>query len=103
MNSDDVTLCVPDALGGGVGDVEALHALVDSRLPAERFVLDMRRVGFVKPYGVVALLLVTRRLAGLSGRRVELANVDRSTAPSFDITADVTRCNTQQAGEKKTP
>src|SRR5215203_6614860 len=77
MNSDVVTLTVPDALGGGVGDVEAVHALVNGRRPAERFVLDMRRVGFVKPYGVVALLLVTRRLAGLSGRRVELANVDR--------------------------
>lgn len=77
MNADAVTLTVPDALGGGVGDVEVLHSLVDGRLPAERFVLDMRRVAFVKPYGVVALLLTARRLAGLSGRRVELANVGR--------------------------
>jgi hypothetical protein len=77
MNSDVVTLAVPNALGGGVGDVEAVHALVDGRRPAERFILDMSRVGFVKPYGVVGLLLVTRQLAGLSGRRVELANVDR--------------------------
>jgi hypothetical protein len=37
----------------------------------------MRQVGFVKPYGVVALLLAARRLVGLSGQRVELANVDR--------------------------
>jgi anti-sigma regulatory factor (Ser/Thr protein kinase) len=77
VNTDVVTLGVPDALGGGVSDVEALHALVDGRRPAERFVLDMRRVGFVKPYGVVALLLAARRLVSLSGRRVELANVDR--------------------------
>jgi len=72
-----VNVTVPNALGGGVGDVEALHALVDGRRSAGRFVLDMRRVGFVKPYGVLALLLTARRLADLSGRRVELANVDR--------------------------
>ena len=77
MNSEVVTLTVPDALGGGVGDVEALYALVNGRGPAERFVLDMSRVSFVKPYGVVALLLTARRLATLSGRRVELANVGR--------------------------
>jgi len=77
VNSDVVALIVPDGLGGGVGNVEALHTLVDGRRPAERFVLDMRRVDFVKPYGVVALLLAARRLVGLSGRRVELANVDR--------------------------
>lgn len=77
MNADAVTLTVPDALSGGVGDVEALHSLVDNCRPAERYVLDMRRVGFIKPYGVVALLLAARRLAGLSGRRVELTNVNR--------------------------
>ncbi len=75
MNPDVVTLTVPDALGGGVGDVEALHSVVDGCRQAEQFVLDMGRVGFVKPYGVVALLLTTRRLANLSGRRVELANM----------------------------
>ena len=77
MSLDVVTLTVPDALGSGVGDVEALHALVDGSRPAERFVLDMHRVGFIKPYGVVALLLAVRRLADLSGRRVVLANIGR--------------------------
>jgi anti-sigma regulatory factor (Ser/Thr protein kinase) len=70
-------VAVPDSLGGSVGDVEALHALVEGRRPAERFILDMGRVGFVKPYGVVALLLTARRLCDLSGRRVELANIGR--------------------------
>lgn len=77
VNLDVVTLTVPDALGGGVGDVEALHALADRAPLADRFVLDMRRVGFVKPYGVVALLLAVRRLVELSGRRVTLANIGR--------------------------
>lgn len=77
MNSDVVTLTVPDALGGDLVDVEALHSLVDSRKPAALFVLDMRRVSFVKPYGVVALLLAIRRLAELSRRRVELVNIGR--------------------------
>jgi anti-sigma regulatory factor (Ser/Thr protein kinase) len=81
---DVVALTVPDALGGGVGDVEALHSLVDGCRPAERFVLDVRRVGFVKPYGVVALLLAARRLASLSGRRVELANVGRQVHSYFE-------------------
>lgn len=70
-------ITVPDSLGGGVGDVEALHALVARREPAQEFVLDMGRVGFVKPYGVVALLLAARRLAAFSGRRVKLANLPR--------------------------
>jgi hypothetical protein len=74
---DAVTLTVPDVLAGGVADVERLHSLADNCRPAARFVLDMRRVGFVKPHGVVALLLAARRLSDLSGRRVELANVDR--------------------------
>lgn len=77
MDLDVVTLTVPNALGGGVGDVEALHAIVDGRQPAERFVLDMRRVSFVKPYGVVALLIAVRRLAAVSEQRVELVNLGR--------------------------
>jgi hypothetical protein len=56
-------------------DVDALHALADRREPAEGFVLDMGRVSFVKPHGIVALLLTARRLAAISGRRVELANM----------------------------
>lgn len=60
-----------------MGDVETLHTLVEGRKLAERFVLDLGRVGFVKPYGVVALLLTARRLAVISGRRVELANMGR--------------------------
>lgn len=70
-------ITVPDSLGGSVGDVETLHTLVEGRKLAERFVLDLGRVGFVKPYGVVALLLTARRLAVISGRRVELANMGR--------------------------
>lgn len=70
-------ITVPDSLGGGVGDVETLHALVDRLEPAEGFVLVIGRVGFVKPYGVVALLLAARRLVALCGRRVELANLGR--------------------------
>ena len=47
--SSGVTLTVSDSLGGSVGDVEALHALADRRQPAERFVLDMDEVSFVRP------------------------------------------------------
>ena len=36
---------------------------------AEGFILDMGRVSFVKPHGVVALLLTARRLAALCSRR----------------------------------
>ena len=71
------TLTVPDALGGSVRNVDALHALADRREPAEGFALDMGRVSFVKPHGLVALLLTARRLADLCGRRVELANMGR--------------------------
>lgn len=77
MSREVDIITVPDSLGGGVGDVEVLHTLVEGRKPAEGFVLDMGRVGFVKPYGVVALLLTARRLAVISGRRVELANMGR--------------------------
>lgn len=82
--SPGVTLTVPDSLGGSVGDVEALHALADRRQPAERFVLDMAGVGFVKPYGAVALLVTARRLVALSGRRVELANMGHQVHSYLD-------------------
>jgi hypothetical protein len=72
VSPDVITLRVPDSLGDGVRDVEALYALADEGRPAKGFILDMGGVGFMKPYGVVALLVTTRRLSALSGRRVEL-------------------------------
>jgi hypothetical protein len=75
VRSDVIIQTVPNALGGGVRDVDALHSLADRCEPAEGFILDMGRVSFVKPHGVVALLLTARRLAALCSRRVELVNM----------------------------
>lgn len=84
MSPGVVTLTVPDSLGGGVSDIEALHALADRRGPAERFVMDMGRVSFAKPHGVLALLLTARRLSDISGRRVEMSNIGRQVHSYLD-------------------
>jgi hypothetical protein len=76
VNPDVVTWTVPDSLGGMNG-VEALYAITDVRQPAEQFVLDMGGVSFVKPYGVVALIVTARRLATLPA--------DRSSSPIWAV------------------
>ena len=78
VRSDVIIQTVPNAFGGGVRDVDALHSLSRGRMrgePAQGFILDIRRVSFVEPHGLVALLLTARRLAALCSRRVELVNM----------------------------
>lgn len=70
------TISVPDVLRNNVQAIETFYAMVEATPPAHRYVLDMRAVGFVKPYGVIALVTAARRLSQLSGRPVRLDNLD---------------------------
>lgn len=62
-------------LGGEVYDVEPFYAQVEQVPPANQYVLDMSVANFVRPYGIIALISVLRRLAIKSGQTVLVRNV----------------------------
>ncbi|MCL4299575.1 MAG: hypothetical protein KJ077_27815 [Anaerolineae bacterium] len=62
-------------LGGTVNDVELLYAQLEQTAPADQYILDMLTVNFVRPYGVIALICVARRLAALCNKPVLLKNL----------------------------
>ena len=70
-------IAIPDCLNGDPRRVEqAISALyTDHWLPGTRPVLDLAAVSFVRPYGAVQLLGACVRLAGATGRMVELRNI----------------------------
>jgi len=70
------TISVPNILSDNVQAIETFYAVIDAAPPAQRYVFDMRAVGFVKPYGVIALVAAARRLSRLSGWPVRLDNLD---------------------------
>ena len=70
-----MTLRVPDLLGGDAQSVEGFYSILDSAPLADQYVLDLGSVSFLKPYGVVALVMAVRQLAALSGRIVHLTNL----------------------------
>jgi hypothetical protein len=72
-NSELITL--PNVLGGNVLRVEQLHTAL-SRVPtAKQYILDAKRINFIRPYGVVTLFLATRQLAAQSEHPIQLKNI----------------------------
>jgi hypothetical protein len=65
---------VPDVLGGDTQSVERFYSIISNVPPAEKYMLDMSAVRFVKPYGVIALVIAARGLSMLSGQQVHLSN-----------------------------
>ncbi len=68
-------ITVPDCLGGSPRDVETFFALVRAAPPASDFTLDMSRVTFVCPYGILGLVMAARQLAERGGRPVIVNNM----------------------------
>lgn len=66
------TIVVPDALRSNPRETEQLYRRIANADPAMRYVLDMRAVDFIAPYGVVALVTGARRLHSQSGYRVRI-------------------------------
>lgn len=69
------TLRVPDVLNGIAPHGEGVYTLVTDAPLADQYVLDMGAIGFVRPYGVVALVSAARCLSKRSGRAVCLSNI----------------------------
>ena len=90
------TLTIPNSevLGGTVDKVETLYEQIRRVHPAPLYFLDMAAVDFVRPYGVIALITVSRQLAAKSGTAVQLLHLDSQVHAClrfmrlFDIGAD---------------
>jgi anti-sigma regulatory factor (Ser/Thr protein kinase) len=68
------TIAVPDSLTETIS-IERFYAAVDQAPPADRYILDLSAVTFVKPYGIVALISAARQLAQRSTSPVHLENL----------------------------
>ncbi len=66
---------VPDSLGTGLENIDQLYKLAEESPISDFYTLDMNDVTFVRPYGFVGLVLVSRFLSSLSGKRVNLINL----------------------------
>ena len=65
-----VILRVPNVLGRNSQAVERFYSIIESALPADQYTLDVGTMSFVKPYGVIALIIAARCLSGRSGQPV---------------------------------
>jgi anti-sigma regulatory factor (Ser/Thr protein kinase) len=74
--SETEVISVPNALGSSVEDIETFYAHVEAVRLVDQYTLDMRKVEFVKPYGIIAIISAARRLSELSGRPIWLNNLD---------------------------
>ncbi len=71
-----VTIPSAESLGGTVDDVETFYAQIDGIIsPSGQYMFDMSAVNFVRPYGAMALISASRRLAKQSGKPVRLKNL----------------------------
>lgn len=75
MDMNNFAIKIPNLLAAGVEYIDSLYQLVQGIPQCESYTLDMNDVSFVRPYGFVGLVLVSRTLASLSGRRVTLINL----------------------------
>lgn len=66
---------VPNVLAANVEDVDKFYARIKSVPTAERYEFDMSIVGFIKPYGAIALVIAARLLYDLSGQAVRISNL----------------------------
>jgi len=70
----EITIQVPSVLAD-IEAAERFYATIARAPLADQYMLDMNSVGFVKPYGVIALVTAARHLSGLSGHPVRLENL----------------------------
>ena len=70
-----VILRVPNVLRGNTQAIERFYSIIESAPPADQYTLDVGTMSFVKPYGVIALIIAARCLSGRSGRPVLLENL----------------------------
>jgi anti-sigma regulatory factor (Ser/Thr protein kinase) len=76
MTTQAVIIPVPNTLGSGVEDVETFYAHIEAAPLSKQYILDMVKVAFMKPYGVVAIISAARHLSYLSGKPIRLKNLN---------------------------
>jgi anti-sigma regulatory factor (Ser/Thr protein kinase) len=69
------TFRAPNVLDGSTQDVEEFFSLIKGAARVDQYIFDMSAVRFVKPCGVIALVIATRYLSHLSDQRVCLKNI----------------------------
>lgn len=74
MTEPRTTILVPHALAS-IDSVEAVYSYIRAQVAASAYALDMSRVDFVTPYGVIAVVLAARLLAERSKQPVVFTSV----------------------------
>lgn len=96
-----ITINIPDPtiLGGDVEDLETYYNTLNQLQVANQYILDMSNTSFVRTYGVLALVITSRKLAKLSGQPVLLKNLTNDvneylhSINFFKIGSDWVRCS----------
>jgi hypothetical protein len=79
-----MAIVIPESLRYGLKGVEALYSAVSSAEQRTRYVFDMRRVRFLEPSGVTALLSCARHCYTASGHRTMLINLNEQLFPYLE-------------------
>jgi hypothetical protein len=66
---------IPNVLASNVQDAEQMYSLIKATPISSKYVLDMKIVDFMKPYGVIALISVIRHLHTLSNQAVKIIHL----------------------------
>lgn len=75
MSDEFVIIKVPDILGKDGHEIENFYNRISQPLPDRQYVLDLNQVNFIRPYGVIALVIAGRNLSKTSGRKVIVQNI----------------------------
>lgn len=67
-----VTITVPDVLGADARTIEAFYNRIQETTPAQAYEIDMSQVSFIRPYGLLALVIAGRHLRQVSGNKILL-------------------------------
>lgn len=78
MYSRNDVVKIPDVLGLDGEQLNSFYQLAQEIPLCDSYTLDMDDVSFVKPYGFLSLVLISRILASKSGRPVSLINLRSS-------------------------
>ena len=74
----EMSIVVPDVLGGVPDTVEKLFAILHNLSPAGPIALDLTPITWIQPYGAISLLGMCRYLKQLTKSPVRLTGLQRS-------------------------
>lgn len=88
-----MTQITPNQFGSDVQTIDSLYSLL-SDIRSAQYVLDLGNIVFLKPMGIMALVLTARHIAEKSGYPIRLIGLDR------DLLAYLERVNLFQVANK---